>query len=226
MSIFSDLTDKIEMKKCPKGHLYNSLTHVECPVCNKIEVLNDKFEEFKAERSSSSGSSDGINIIKQLKKPSQSSAEFNLSTDHIIREATMSDFDSIMELYTHLHDNPIPEKTVEVMDVWNNIISNDNHHVIVAEVDCIVVSTCVCVITPNLTHNQRPYAFVENVVTHPDYRNRGLATACLDHAKEIATEERCYKLMLLSGSKHESTIRFYEHAGYNRNDKTAFVQWL
>ena len=223
MSIFSD---KIEMKKCPKGHLYNSLSHVDCPFCNKIEEISDKIEGFKAEHASSGGSSDGLNIIKQLKKPSGPPPDFKLSTDHIIREATMSDFDSILELYTHLHDNPLPEKTVEVMDVWNNIISNDNHHLIVAEIDGIVVSTCVCVITPNLTHNQRPYAFVENVVTHPDYRNRGLATACLDYVKELATEQRCYKLMLLSGSKIDSTIRFYEHAGYNRNDKTAFVQWL
>lgn len=226
MSIFSDLTDKIDMKKCPKGHLYNALAHVECPFCNKIEEISDKIEEFKSEHSSGTSGSEGLGIIKQLKKPAAPPAEFNLSTDHIIREAAMSDFDSIMELYTYLHDNPLPEKTVEVMDVWNNIISNDNHHLIVAEVDGVIVSTCVCVITPNLTHNQRPYAFVENVVTHPDYRNRGLATACLDHVKTIATEERCYKLMLLSGSKQDTTLRFYEHAGYNRNDKTAFVQWI
>ena len=47
MSIFSDLTDKIDMKKCPKGHLYNSLTHVDCPFCNKIEEFSEKIEEFK-----------------------------------------------------------------------------------------------------------------------------------------------------------------------------------
>ena len=225
MSIFSDITDKIEMKKCPKGHLYNSHTHVECPFCNKIEEFSEKIEEFKAERNTGN-SSDGLGIIKQLKKPSAPPAEFKQSTTHIIREANMSDFDDILELYTYLHDNPFPEKTVEVMDVWNTIISTENHHLIVAEDDCKIVSTCVCVITPNLTHNQRPYAFVENVVTHPDYRNRGLASACLDYAKELATEERCYKLMLLSGSKQESTLRFYERAGYNRNDKTAFVQWI
>lgn len=33
-------------------------------------------------------------------------------------------------------------------------------------------------------------------------------------------------MMLLTGSKLESTIKFYEHAGYNRNDKTAFIRWL
>ena len=33
-------------------------------------------------------------------------------------------------------------------------------------------------------------------------------------------------MMLLTGSKEESTLRFYERAGYNSKDKTAFIQWL
>ncbi|MBQ4626141.1 MAG: GNAT family N-acetyltransferase [Clostridia bacterium] len=78
----------------------------------------------------------------------------------------------------------------------------------------------------NLTHGQQPYAFIENVITDADYRKRGLATACLNFAKEIAVRENCYKLMLLTGSKEKSTLNFYEQAGYNSKDKTAFVQWI
>jgi hypothetical protein len=29
-----------------------------------------------------------------------------------------------------------------------------------------------------------------------------------------------------TGSKLDSTLSFYERAGYNKNDKTAFIQWL
>jgi hypothetical protein len=35
-----------------------------------------------------------------------------------------------------------------------------------------------------------------------------------------------YKIMLMTGSKKESTLSFYEKAGYNRSDKTAFIQWI
>ena len=49
-----------------------------------------------------------------------------------------------------------------------------------------IVSSCVCVIIPNLTRNIRPYAFVENVVTHSDYRGKGYATQCLNYARELA----------------------------------------
>ena len=145
---------------------------------------------------------------------------------HMIREITENDFDGLMKLYMQLHDNPFPQKNEKIMELWNRILKDKDHHIIVAEEDGIIVSSCVCVLIPNLTHNQQPYAFVENVITDESYRGRGLATACLNYAKEIAVKENCYKLMLLTGSKKESTLKFYEQAGYNRNDKTAFIQWI
>jgi len=69
-------------------------------------------------------------------------------------------------------------------------------------------------------------AFLENVVTHADYRGKGYATECLDFAKKIAEQENCYKMMLLTGSKSPETLRFYEKAGYNSSDKTAFIHWI
>lgn len=144
----------------------------------------------------------------------------------MIREITNEDFDGLMKLYMELHDNPFPEKNEQVMAVWDKIISDKDHHIVVAEVDGKIVSSCVCVIIPNLTRGQRPYAFVENVVTSAEYRRRGLATACLERAREIAANENCYKIMLLTGSKDRGVLEFYEKAGYNSNDKTAFIQWM
>lgn len=144
----------------------------------------------------------------------------------VIREINEGDFEGLMKLYMQLHDNPMPEKTDEIMTLWRSILDDANHHIIVAEDDGKIVSSCVCVIIPNLTRGQRPYAFVENVITDENYRKQGLATACLNYAKQIAEHENCYKMMLLTGSKQESTLNFYERAGYNRNDKTAFIQWL
>ena len=146
--------------------------------------------------------------------------------NYIIREIKDNDFQQLMELYTHLHEKDIPEKDERVSAVWESILSDKNHHIIVAEAEGKIISSCVCVIIPNLTRNQRPYAFVENVVTHADYRGKGIATACLDYARDIAKKENCYKLMLLTGSKNEKTLNFYRRAGYNSEDKTAFIQWL
>lgn len=144
----------------------------------------------------------------------------------MVREITEIDFTGLFELYTQLHGNLIPQNTAELSALCRKILDDENHHIIVAEEDGKIVSSCVCVIVPNLTHGQRPYALIENVVTDEAYRRRGLATACLDFARKIAVNANCYKMMLLTGSKEESTLRFYEKAGYNRNDKTAFIQWL
>ena len=144
----------------------------------------------------------------------------------MIREITESDFDGLMELYMQLHDNPMPDKTPEIMELWQRILADKDHHIIVAEEDGRIVSSCVCVIIPNLTHNQQPYAFIENVITDEEYRGRGLATQCLNYAKKIAESENCYKMMLLTESRKESTLNFYRQAGYNSEDKTAFIQWL
>ena len=41
---------------------------------------------------------------------------------------------------------------------------------------------------------------------------------------QLARQADCYKMMLLTGSKKESTLNFYKNAGYNCTDKTAFTQ--
>ena len=144
----------------------------------------------------------------------------------MVRKAEQHDLIGLLKLYTHLHNNPMPEDTTSLHEIWGSIMDDKSHHIIVAEENGEIVSSCVCVIVPNLTHRQQPYALIENVVTAEEYRGRGLATACLKYAKEIAIKERCYKIMLMTGSKLESTLSFYERAGYNKTDKTAFIQWL
>ncbi len=144
----------------------------------------------------------------------------------MIREILDNELTELLQLYTHLHGNKMPEPTKELSLLWEQIFKDPNHHIIVAEENGKIVSSCVVVIVPNLTHQQRPYALVENVITDEKSRNRGFATACLNYAKEIALSKNCYKIMLLTGSKEEATLRFYEKSGYNRKDKTAFIQWL
>ena len=144
----------------------------------------------------------------------------------MIREAVKDDLNGLLTLYMQLHDNPFPDINDRINSIWDSIISDPNHHIIVAEEDGMIVSSCVCVIIPNLTRGQRPYAFIENVITDEKWRKKGLATACLNYARDIAVNENCYKMMLLTGSKEQSTLDFYEQAAYNKNDKTAYIQWL
>ena len=143
-----------------------------------------------------------------------------------VREASMTDLPGLMKLYTHLHNNPLPDINKELIALYNEILMDKHHHIILACEEDGIVSSCVLAIVLNLTHGQRPYAIIENVVTAEEVRQRGYASSVLAYAQRIARENNCYKIMLLTGSKQESTMSFYEKAGYNRNDKTGFILWL
>ena len=94
----------------------------------------------------------------------------------MVREARKEDLQEILKLYLYLHEESIPEPSDCLSNTWKQILEDENHHLIVNEVAGRIVSSCVCIIIPNLTRNIRPYAFLENVVTHADFRGRGLAS--------------------------------------------------
>ena len=84
----------------------------------------------------------------------------------MVREIYENELNEILELYLHLHEDTVPEMSEHLRKTWNTIIQDENHHIIVNVIDGKIVSSCVCVVIPNLTRNVRPYAFIENVVTH------------------------------------------------------------
>lgn len=144
----------------------------------------------------------------------------------MIREIQEKDLDSLLNLYLYLHETSVPEIDEGIKSVWDKIITDDNYHIIVAEEDGMLVSSCTCVIVPNLTRKASSYAVIENVVTHENYRGKGLATRCLEYATDIANQNGCYKMMLITGTKSESTHNFYKNNGYSGEGKTAYYKLL
>ena len=144
----------------------------------------------------------------------------------LIRKAERCDLTGLLELYTQLHNNAMPEQNERLSAVWDDILTDKNHYILIGFIDERPVVSCVLIIVPNLTRSQRPYALIENVITDRKYRNKGCGTAVLAYAKDIAAKNNCYKIMLMTSEKQERTLKFYENNGYNRNDKTAFIQWL
>ena len=140
-----------------------------------------------------------------------------------VREAVAADLEALLALYLHLHESGVPADREALRRVWAQIEADPGHHILVAEQGGRIVSSCACVIVPNLTRGLRPYALIENVVTHADFRRRGFASACLARAVQLARAAGCYTVMLLTGAKDEATLHFYRRAGFDSGDKTAFV---
>jgi ribosomal protein S18 acetylase RimI-like enzyme len=142
-------------------------------------------------------------------------------TEAIIRDAAHDDLAGVVDLYLHLHpDERLPAETAR--EVWEAILSSGFMTVIVAQAGGRLVSSCTLAIVPNLSRGGRSYAVIENVVTHADYRQQGLGRRVLGRAAEIAWQAKCYKVLLATGSKRESTLHFYEGAGFERGGKTYF----
>ena len=142
-----------------------------------------------------------------------------------IREAVINDVADLQELYlNHLTKHPPKEKQDihQWSELLETLIENPDYYLLVGELDGKVISSVTLVVIRNLTHNLRPYSIIENVVTHANFRGKGYAFALMEKASEIAKEKKCYKIMLMTGSKLESTLRFYERCGFNRKDKTGF----
>ena len=130
----------------------------------------------------------------------------------------------LLELYRHLHSEDCkPKDERNFSDVWKEICSNEMIFYFGAYCERKLVGSCHLVIVPNLSRGCRPYGMIENVVTHADYRSRGIAKGVLQWALQKAWERDCYKVMLMTGSKQEWVLRFYEKAGFKRNEKTAFL---
>ncbi|MGE0191700.1 MAG: GNAT family N-acetyltransferase [Planctomycetota bacterium] len=74
-----------------------------------------------------------------------------------------------------------------------------------------------------LSHGCRPFGVIETVVVDASERSRGVGTALMRAAIELAETWGCYKVILETGSRRESTLRFYEGCGMTRGEKTAFI---
>ncbi|HBK67483.1 MAG TPA: GNAT family N-acetyltransferase [Firmicutes bacterium] len=141
-----------------------------------------------------------------------------------VREIKSDELNQLLHLNKHLN----PDDTELIIDerikgIWKEILENPNHFCLGIEEDGMIITSCMLIIIKNLTRNARPFALIENVVTHERYRKKGYGTAVLQKAITIAKEKNCNKIMLMTSRKEESTLKFYEKLGFKRGDKTAFI---
>jgi ribosomal protein S18 acetylase RimI-like enzyme len=141
---------------------------------------------------------------------------------HAVRPARPDDLPGVLTLYRHLHPrDPLPDMAAAER-AWSALLSSPMSCVFVADAAGLLVSSCTLAVVPNLSRGARPYAVIENVVTHADHRRRGLGRAVLRAALDRARSMDCYKVTLATGSKEETTLAFYEAPGFVRGGKTYF----
>jgi GNAT superfamily N-acetyltransferase len=94
------------------------------------------------------------------------------------------------------------------------VLADQRQQLFVVEDGGVVLGTAVLVIVPNLSHQGRPYALVENVVVDETQRGAGYGELLLRHAMAEASRAGCYKLALTSNKQRPDAHRFHRRLGF------------
>jgi GNAT superfamily N-acetyltransferase len=140
-----------------------------------------------------------------------------------IRPADLTDLHTLRDLYRQLQpaDPPWPSEAA-AEEALRKVVGHDGVTIFISDIDGIAAATCMLVVCPNFSRSGRPFALIENVVTHRAYRKRGYGRQLVEHAIEAARQHGCYRVTLMTGSRREETLHFYESAGLRRGTKTTF----
>jgi GNAT superfamily N-acetyltransferase len=143
-----------------------------------------------------------------------------------LRTAVREDLPGILALYAHLNPEDEALDPDRAAAIWRKTEAMPGIRYLVAVEAGRIVSTCNLTVLPNLTRGGRSLAIVENMVTAPDFRRRGLGRRLLDMATALAREAGCYKISLLSSAKRTEAHVLYEAAGFDGSTKRAFHRTL
>lgn len=144
-----------------------------------------------------------------------------------LRELNENDLESLIKLYEQLDGANGNYSVEDARKIWESEIEGNKKIKYFGAVENgKVISTCYCMIIPNLTRLGSSVAFVENVVTDKEYRGQGLGRQVMEMAIEFARENNCYKVILQSGSWRKEAHQFYKNLGFDGESKKAFIMKL
>jgi GNAT superfamily N-acetyltransferase len=107
--------------------------------------------------------------------------------------------------------------------IWAEILVRDGVTVFVSDAADRLAATCMLITAPNLLRGGRGHAFLENVVTHRDFRGQGYGRAVVQAALAQAWAEDCYHVLLQSGRADPRVHRFYESCGFEPGVRIGYV---
>src|SRR3984893_19547306 len=87
---------------------------------------------------------------------------------------------SLHELYRLAEVSSSAEPIERAEQIWLEMLSHNGVEVFVSTVEAQIVATCMLITAPNLLRGGRRHGFLENVVTHPEFRGQGHGRAVVD----------------------------------------------
>jgi GNAT superfamily N-acetyltransferase len=139
------------------------------------------------------------------------------------RLAQASDRQQLLDLFRVSEVSSITQPPDRARSIWSETLTRKGVTVFVSDAGGQIVATCMLITAPNLLRNGRGHGFVENVVTHPEFRRQGHGRAVVQAALAEAWARDCYHVLLQSGRKDSGTHRFYKSCGFKSGVRAAYV---
>ena len=139
------------------------------------------------------------------------------------RLAEPSDLASLLELYQLSEVSCSVNDKMRAEQSWSEMLSHEGDTVFVSTADAKIVASCMLITAPNLLRSGRQHGFLENVVTHPEFRSRSHGRAIVHAALAAAWAKDCYHVLLQSGRKDPRIHRFYERCGFEPRLRIGYV---
>lgn len=140
----------------------------------------------------------------------------------VIRKATKNDLNGIINLYHQLLNNDDINVNV-AKTIFQKMIDDDNYYVLVVEENKSIVSTCTLIIVYNITHRNKPFCIIENVVTDERCRGNGYGKEVIKAAINLARIKECHKIMIQTRKKERYVINFYKKCGFSMKLSKGFM---
>ncbi|MDO6527901.1 GNAT family N-acetyltransferase [Motilimonas sp. 1_MG-2023] len=141
----------------------------------------------------------------------------------MIRVANINDLGGVLHLYKELRPLDPNLDSDFAKEKWAEIINDPQTHIIVAEIDGELASTCALGLNKSIANGARPFGIIEHVVTLHKFRRQGLSKKVLEFAISLAWENNCCKVMLLSGAQLIGAHSVYESVGFKGDIEKGFV---
>ena len=139
------------------------------------------------------------------------------------RTTRTADLEPLLDLFRASEVSSVVEQIEQAREIWRQTLDRDGVTVFVSESEGRIAATCMLITAPNLLRGGRRHAFLENVVTHPQFRGRGHGRAVVEAALSHAWAQGCYHVMLQSGRKDPRVQRFYERCSFEPGLRIAYV---
>ena len=107
--------------------------------------------------------------------------------DISIRTIEQTDMDSVIELLQSMSKFK-PSKS-EYLSIWDSLSNQPNVHSIVAVIDKQIVGYGSIIVETKIRGGKMGH--IEDIVSHPNYRNKGIGKAVLDTLFDFAKANGC-----------------------------------